>query len=255
MNQRPTTRTVRRVAVAIAAGVLLNLVVAFLCLCYSPVEYTPPLFGRGSGGQDGVGVPDNTLVVKPPYDDHGLGVHSVGVEHFWVMPRDTAQRRHPQLHGVQLDTIYVGWPFTAFQSARIEMPAGLSYDQFVALGSAAVSRPTTYTTTLVGSIGAQHRLMPDRIAPLGFALNTVFFAIVAYILLIAVRAFRCSLRSRASRCRECRYPVTGLQRCPECGLETTSRGRASPTPFYRPSSAASAQPFPWPDLRSPGAVQ
>lgn len=67
--------------------------------------------------------------------------------------------------------------------------------------------------------------MPDRAAlpfePLwpGFALNTVFYAVVVWALWSALLAVRGVIRQRRRRCVRCGYDLRGAvhDACPECG--------------------------------------
>jgi hypothetical protein len=63
------------------------------------------------------------------------------------------------------------------------------------------------------------RVIPFRVLPLGFALNSLFYALLV-LLLFRVRAL---WRRHRGLCERCRYPLLRSERCPECGL---SRSRA-----------------------------
>ncbi|HZW06850.1 MAG TPA: hypothetical protein VFF65_06975 [Phycisphaerales bacterium] len=83
------------------------------------------------------------------------------------------------------------------------------------------------------------RPLPFRVHPAGLAANTLFFGAVAWGVSLVVGAVRRTvkeMRSPTGLCPACRYPITGLARCPECGLASAAlseRQASSP-----PSSAA-----------------
>jgi rubrerythrin len=66
--------------------------------------------------------------------------------------------------------------------------------------------------------------------PLGFVINSVFYAtvIAAAIvgLRISARETRSLIRARRGECRACGHPLAGLPRCPECGAEVPRPARA-----------------------------
>jgi len=64
--------------------------------------------------------------------------------------------------------------------------------------------------------------IPARAVWPGFAVNTLFYAVVFAILWIAVRAgyvfvFRYWSRGRRGLCPRCAYPMGGSDKCSECG--------------------------------------
>jgi len=84
--------------------------------------------------------------------------------------------------------------------------------------------------------GSSYRLLPLRPIFPGFAINTVFYAAVCWLLLAAPLAFRRARRRHRGWCVHCGYDLRGQQRtaenaapsaaCPECGRTTPgSRGR------------------------------
>ncbi|MBL8759802.1 MAG: hypothetical protein JNL50_00725 [Phycisphaerae bacterium] len=63
--------------------------------------------------------------------------------------------------------------------------------------------------------------LPIYILPLGFTLNTLFYAAAWFIPLFGIRAARRTLRRRRGLCTRCAYDLKGLapaSPCPECGL-------------------------------------
>lgn len=58
---------------------------------------------------------------------------------------------------------------------------------------------------------------PSRIALKGTFANTVFFAAIAWPVLLMRRVLRREVRRRRGRCLHCNYQLAGLTTCPECG--------------------------------------
>lgn len=70
-------------------------------------------------------------------------------------------------------------------------------------------------------------LIPLGIVPLGFAVNTAFYSVIAFIILGTIdsilrriRAARDHRRRSASQCPSCGYALGPLSTCPECGHNT-----------------------------------
>jgi hypothetical protein len=61
------------------------------------------------------------------------------------------------------------------------------------------------------------RMYPCRPIPLGFAVNTVFYAAVLWLLLGGPFILRRWVRRRAGRCEKCGYPGGTSPTCTECG--------------------------------------
>ncbi|NUQ52918.1 MAG: hypothetical protein HUU19_09505 [Phycisphaerales bacterium] len=62
--------------------------------------------------------------------------------------------------------------------------------------------------------------LPIGVLPLGFTLNTLFYAAAWCVPLIGIRAARRTLRRRRGLCTRCAYDLNGLAPgtpCPECG--------------------------------------
>lgn len=87
------------------------------------------------------------------------------------------------------------------------------------------------------SIGIQpgasvsERWLPIYILPLGFALDSLFYAAAWSVPLFGIRMGRRTLRRRRGLCARCAYDLKGLtlgSPCPECG-HASAQAKASPT--------------------------
>lgn len=84
--------------------------------------------------------------------------------------------------------------------------------------------------------------LPIGILPLGFTLNTLFYAAAWFMCLFGISSTRRILRARRGLCTRCAYDLKGLPQgspCPECGVGTS----AVPTGLT-PQSAAITEPSP-----------
>ncbi|NUQ53902.1 MAG: hypothetical protein HUU19_14545 [Phycisphaerales bacterium] len=88
-----------------------------------------------------------------------------------------------------------------------------------------LKRPTG-SSDFKSSIGIQcgssvfERWLPIYILPLGFTLNTLFYAAAWFTYLFGIRSIRRNLRTRRGLCTGCAYDLKGLppgSPCPECG--------------------------------------
>lgn len=62
--------------------------------------------------------------------------------------------------------------------------------------------------------------LPIYILPLGFTLNTLFYAAAWFMCLLGISSTRRILRARRGLCTRCAYDLKGLSPgspCPECG--------------------------------------
>jgi hypothetical protein len=88
-----------------------------------------------------------------------------------------------------MPTFNVGWPLLAFTSPAVRFSEATSYAEFQAARKHAY-RATT-TTAAPDFVRAQpHRIVPARILPLGFAVNTLLYGAVAGAVLFAPGAVR-----------------------------------------------------------------
>jgi hypothetical protein len=54
----------------------------------------------------------------------------------------------------------------------------------------------------------------------GFAINTIFYGTFVFAAMAGASALKRRRRIKRGLCVQCAYPITGLTRCPECGLST-----------------------------------
>ncbi len=117
-----------------------------------------------------------------------------------------------------------GWPFAAMRGDVIFETTSFRYDPIYPLVSS--EGPLPYTTrgcAIVGasSIAAQSasemRILPWHPLPVGFAIDTVLYAVVCRTIWIVPIRFRARLRRRSGRCQRCGYVLSTADRCPECG--------------------------------------
>jgi hypothetical protein len=147
-----------------------------------------------------------------------------------------------------------GWPARAMvaEKGNRAIEAGRGYEYELVLNGVVVSRPsslTEFARVLVAppftATGYSDRrlmsqaeilrgesqldiMLPLRVIPSGFALNSTLFAAAWWIAFLATRwAWRnesegiqrrlARRRARRGGCRACGHPLAGLARCPECG--------------------------------------
>ncbi|MCA9283328.1 MAG: hypothetical protein H6812_01395 [Phycisphaeraceae bacterium] len=67
--------------------------------------------------------------------------------------------------------------------------------------------------------------MPLRPLPLGFTINTLFYAALVFFPLFGISALKRHRRIRRGHCTNCAYDLAGLPICPECGATNDSRSQ------------------------------
>lgn len=102
--------------------------------------------------------------------------------------------------------VALGWPLPAFR--------------YEAYGV----EPTSYAGAFVHRFRMKPGDMPKRVAfPLiilwpGFIVNSIAYGALTYSLCRLLIPVRSRSRRRRGLCERCRYPVSGLATCPECGV-------------------------------------
>ncbi len=99
-----------------------------------------------------------------------------------------------------------------------------------------ISEPYARTDTIIAafpspdliSSSRSFGLIPLRPIWVGFALNTVFYAALVWLLIAGLSTLRRFLRLRRGLCPKCAYPMGESSVCTECGRALPKRLRPAP---------------------------
>ena len=118
-----------------------------------------------------------------------------------------------------------GWPIAAFEGRRWDI--GQPFTSALAVSDAMRRTPTHNTTIFHQTISIartasgsrEYRLLPWRPMWPGFAINTLFYAAILWLLFPGSLALRRFIRRKRRLCAACGYDLRGAdhERCPECG--------------------------------------
>jgi hypothetical protein len=92
-------------------------------------------------------------------------------------------------------------------------------------GGIATGRLFTGPMARGGPAWSYSRALPLRPIWLGFAVNTIFYAAILWLLIPGPFALRRLIRRRRGLCPKCAYPMGDSEVCTECGRELPSRAR------------------------------
>ena len=156
---------------------------------------------------------DPEIRVSYPPDDHMSTCRSVGLESVYIsaVPRSTQRYLGP----ARVARLRSGWPCQAIQSSVWRF--GVSPQSPVFVEAIAIElKPKTELQE------EWQFLFPDRMLPLrplwpGFAVNTLFYTGVLWMLSCGPFALRRMIRKRRGRCPACAYPIGTSEVCTECG--------------------------------------
>ena len=150
--------------------------------------------------------------------------------------------RRYQRPGVRIDTYYRldhesiigpwaiengrGWPMIAlWNEGEVDEHGEYKYQ------GAIVTHIPIYT----GPMMLGYRTLPLRPFWPSFAVNTIFYAAVLWLLIPGPFALRRLIRQRRGLCPKCAYPMGESAVCTECGAELPTRKRSA-SPFDRAST-------------------
>lgn len=169
----------------------------------------------------------------------------------WPAPKSAAQRNDvrggatflqisagsfpiPQLELTQRDPIHVslsmiqfGFPMRSMQwnSHNVMCRQDLKELLKCANDAAGYRRGIDISRMYRGGTFSHHRLPLTLLWP-GFAINTLFYAITAWLLVVVPVRFRTYRRRRRGLCERCAYPIGTSPVCSECGAAVVSREHA-----------------------------
>jgi hypothetical protein len=248
-SRNDVKRRLVKLVVFLLLGAIVNVAVAWGCLCWAPIASETPLRvptaaensiwhrfidtekdatctvrSQAKGItylQISGAIQPNTFRITPTADGRVSGVS----EETW--PNTT--------FGKIVVMFIAGWPMRSLSGARFEsrspigqQPGGSTWISFQG-GSHNDDPWLTYPprddtayksaipTTMTRDGKKQYRLLPLRPVWPGFAINTVFFAMILWTLFAAPFALRRRRRIRRGLCPACAYPVGDSAVCTECG--------------------------------------
>ena len=113
-----------------------------------------------------------------------------------------------------------GWPLRALQAEKWLSEENVQYTRFESRFAIAIV-PVTYSWK--GRMIKDDRLLAYLPVWPNFAINTVFYAIVLWLLIPGPFALRRLIRRRRGLCPKCAYPMGESAVCTECGQTAPNR--------------------------------
>jgi hypothetical protein len=146
------------------------------------------------------------------------------------------------LHTYELDTVQAGWPARAVEmwithdlvDTDLLPPGSTRPRRRPDLGGPHGWSWGTPASSLLSSSGAFSEfpfyrapcVLPLKPRPLAFAVNTAFYATLAWLLCGGPASIRRAWRTRNHQCAACAYPIGTSPVCPECGNPVNPRPAA-----------------------------
>jgi hypothetical protein len=200
-------KRLRTILFFVALGALLNVAVAWAICNYSWWEWSNKSelslsdcerhwfehVGPIPGGFDVSGQQRTTFGWTMRYCEVGRGVPSVDIR---ILVIDQ-----------------VGWPMRSLWSYDVHR-ATVRQKSYTAFGEVYLKRPAVISFQMPG-----RGYFPYYVEPSGMLINTVFYAIVLFILAAARKDIQRRCRRARGRCIQCAYDLHGGSHtaCPECG--------------------------------------
>ena len=127
---------------------------------------------------------------------------------FFGVGRKLSRRPVPD---IEVDQIHAGWPLRVV-TGKVERIRSRD------------SRQWDSKTTALVNVGGLGEFPTSPIWP-SFAINTVFYAVVLWMLFALPRAVRRRVRIRRGQCASCGYSLreSVSEKCPECGIAIAAR--------------------------------
>ncbi len=206
-------RRLAQLVVFLLLGAVVNVAVAWGCALWAPMVSSGPN-SRGEYSKLAPGMPWPRSV---PADWPSLHSGSWGVG--WVMttgtfsgniPEDQAiAEGRPSLYG--LSVILLGVPFRTLE-CQFQMQIYEPYRRIDTMIAA------IYSPEIISSSGSMGCIPLRPIFP-GFAINTVVYAVILWMLWSSPFKVRRMIRNKRGRCIKCGYDLRGTSEggCPECG--------------------------------------
>ncbi|MCI0363871.1 MAG: hypothetical protein L0Y44_07615 [Phycisphaerales bacterium] len=132
-------------------------------------------------------------------------------------------------------SVECGWPLRTLSGARWVIGDGqeeqINFGAILTIKPLSSIPPVAKTEILTSAIGmevpgpngTEYRILPFGVLPLGFALNTVFYALIASIVAALFVVVRRVVRRHRDLCPACAYPVGESSTCTECGMVIGAR--------------------------------
>jgi len=199
-----------RVVVFLLLGAVVNVAVAWGFKCWPP----------SSGGESSTKWRDD--IAAWWYESSPVGFEGDLVEMEWVeivgyQIADVDGSQSASGYKVWVQRQRQGWPLLCLESANWVSSRTHRSPRRRHVVGIAVTMPE------VIRIGSAEKLLPTRAVWPGFAINTLFYAIVLWLLFAAPFALRRWRRVRRGLCAHCAYPVGASDVCTECGARVSSR--------------------------------
>jgi hypothetical protein len=211
---RSPQRRVLRISLLLSLGLLLNVGIAWWCVG------TAGWRGRWSAPAFDPNAPMRWLWPSHPdpgppnsrWDSRSFGGHLVEVASMVPLSEVDDERL---MAGATQRSYRAGWPLLALQTRDQYPPRHAWNPRFLT--------PDIWINSWEQGLGITGNIRHGQITlPLlprwpGFAVNTLLYATVAWLLAATIATGRRSLRARRGRCRQCGYLLNGFAQCPECG--------------------------------------
>jgi hypothetical protein len=178
-----------------------------------------------------------------PLPDHGWVMHVIeyqlcrgtGVEFQSLLEAEDIKRDAPPMSALLAGTcsaqmVSAGWPLRSMHGrfvdptvhTRTQIPAGSGIMHRVECDLPILPHAKSASCMHVPYARIGGREFGGRIVPFaplwsGFAINTVFYAVILWVLFAAPFALRRRRRIRRGLCPACAYPVGASDACTECG--------------------------------------
>jgi len=202
---------VLRIGVLLLLGAVANVAIAWACVCWGPVAT------RSGATEERMPwrakVPDDWMTEARQWRES-----SWAISEYWSWALPSAAMSRPIDFTVQW-TAESGVPWRSlFVERHRAESAGATYNAIAWDRPSSICEGVAIPDWIPGTqFSRMTRYLPTRVLWPGFAVNTIFYASILWLLLAGPCALRRRLRARHGQCQNCGYPIGVSPVCTECG--------------------------------------